>query len=562
MRAPSSLGATLIGLLLLAAPGCAEKADPGASGEGPTCLLQCSPGERRCDPQGEAQVCADYDGDGCPEWGEPLACGAGAACVDGRCTTACAASCGEGEALCSGGGLRRCVTDSEGCRVLGAVEDCGEGERCDDGACVPTDQVCTDACARTGAGECAGDGYRRCGQFDDDPCLELGPTVDCGDGETCRDGQCVASCTDACSPGDVRCQEGGVQSCGDFDDDSCLEFGPTRSCGDLERCDDGVCVPEARVCTHSCPAENETVCDGDALRQCGNYDDDNCLELSPGVDCGPRSACRSGACQQVCEDACVAATLRCAGEGVEVCQLGPGPCLAWAPYAACADDERCFRGQCVPEEEPCESVCEAGAARCVEEGRQRCVSTFDGCFGWADPEPCPADTRCAEGTCASVERPAVVINEIFYDGLGGDGPQVFVELAGPRGQPLEGWRLVRVNGADGETYGGVPLAGVIPPDGLFVVTRPDAEAELATEADLMHANADLQNGPDSVQLLDGETVVDAVAYGDFERAEFAAGEGNPASDVDEGQSLSRDNNHRDSDDNAADFRAGPPSPGR
>ena len=59
-----------------------------------------------------------------------------------------------------------------------------------------------------------------------------------------------------------------------------------------------------------------------------------------------------------------------------------------------------------------------------------------------------------------------------------------------------------------------------------------------------------------------ETVVDAVAYGAFERADFAAGEGAPAPDVSEGESLSRDNMHRDSNDNATDFRAGEPTPGR
>ena len=78
----------------------------------------------------------------------------------------------------------------------------------------------------------------------------------------------------------------------------------------------------------------------------------------------------------------------------------------------------------------------------------------------------------------------------------------------------------------------------------------------------MHANADLQNGPDSVQLLDGETVIDALAYGDFEQPDFAAGEGTPTPEVREGQSLSRDSAHRDTGDNATDFRAGPPSPGR
>src|SRR5262245_8983842 len=42
--------------------------------------------------------------------------------------------------------------------------------------------------------------------------------------------------------------------------------------------------------------------------------------------------------------------------------------------------------------------------------------------------------------------PAVFINEIHYDNVGTDTGE-FIEIAGPAGTDLAGWRLVRYNGA-------------------------------------------------------------------------------------------------------------------
>ena len=560
MRAP-----TLLLLPLLLAPsGCAEQADADATGGGATCLFECRPGERRCDGAGDAQICADYDGDGCPEWGEPLACGGRSTCEGGRCVAACAAGCAEGEALCSGGGVRRCAPDSEGCPALGLVEACGDGLRCDDGACVPAEQACADACPTDGAGQCAGDGVRRCGQFDDDPCLELGPTTDCGLGGACRDGQCAVTCADTCSAGDARCNADAVEGCGDFDDDPCLEFGPARACDAGLRCDDGACVPRDRACTNGCARDGEGLCDADGtgIRQCGDFDDDDCLELSPSVQCGPREACGDGRCAEVCTDGCVAATLRCGPTGVEVCGRD-GPCLGWTLFAACAADERCERARCTPVGEMCADTCAGDGARCAEGGRQTCGDfDADACLEWGPTEACPAGTACESGACVDVMTPTVVINELFYDAVGDDLPQVFVELHGPARLSLEGWRLVGVNGAGGRAYQTIPLSGVIPADGFFVIARPEAVGEAGAAADLRHANADFQNGPDSVQLLAGEALIDAIAYGAFDGGETAAGEGASAPDVRAGESLARAADHADSGDNRTDFSDGTPTPGR
>ena len=76
------------------------------------------------------------------------------------------------------------------------------------------------------------------------------------------------------------------------------------------------------------------------------------------------------------------------------------------------------------------------------------------------------------------------------------------------------------------------------------------------------ANFDFQNGPDSIVLLDGETVLDAVGYGVFGLEDIFAGEGTAAPDAPAGSSLARLFADLDTDDNALDFEVlGVPTPG-
>ena len=153
---------------------------------------------------------------------------------------------------------------------------------------------------------------------------------------------------------------------------------------------------------------------------------------------------------------------------------------------------------------------------------------------------------------------AVVLGEVFYDEEGDDGATVFTEIVGPPGHSLAGWALVGVNGADGEVYRTVPLVGVvIPSNGRLVVATADATGATLAARDVTGA-VDWQNGPDAVQLVDADgVVVDALQYGTDDG--FEVGEGDPAADVAAGESLTRSG---DSGDNAADFSAGPPTPGR
>lgn len=89
----------------------------------------------------------------------------------------------------------------------------------------------------------------------------------------------------------------------------------------------------------------------------------------------------------------------------------------------------------------------------------------------------------------------VFLNELHYDNDGADTGE-FVEVAGPAGTDLAGWEVALYNGANGERYGTIALAGMLSGtigDGIGV-------------ADF--AQAGIQNGsPDGLALVDPSGVV-------------------------------------------------------
>jgi hypothetical protein len=172
---------------------------------------------------------------------------------------------------------------------------------------------------------------------------------------------------------------------------------------------------------------------------------------------------------------------------------------------------------------------------------------------------------CVLGLAGVVLTPgahaATVISEALYDAAGADNGYVFVELYGTPGTVLEGLSLEGVNGGDGAVYLTLPLSGVIPGDGVFVVADDAGDgSSLVGDADLV-VNMDFQNGPDSIVLRDATGILDALGYGEFSGSVFA-GEGNAAPDAPAGSSLARLDPLADSGDNLSDFTVlDTPTPG-
>jgi hypothetical protein len=156
------------------------------------------------------------------------------------------------------------------------------------------------------------------------------------------------------------------------------------------------------------------------------------------------------------------------------------------------------------------------------------------------------------GLMASPLNAAPVISELFYDAAGSDAGFVFVELFGAPGESLQGLVVEGINGSDGKVYSSTGLSGEIPEDGVFVIGDDSSGSTFVASADLI-ADVDYQNGPDSVILRNGVTILDAVAYGDFGAGDVFSGEGGAAPDAATGGSIARFNPFVDSNDNSVDF---------
>jgi hypothetical protein len=105
----------------------------------------------------------------------------------------CGVFCEPGEVECEGGGVATCEEDADGCLQWSVPEMCpGDQPFCSNGACADD---CTDDCV-AGQGTCTDSTTQRaCGEFDNDMCLDYGPTVKCTGAEVCYSGRCALPCT-------------------------------------------------------------------------------------------------------------------------------------------------------------------------------------------------------------------------------------------------------------------------------------------------------------------------------------------------------------------------------
>jgi hypothetical protein len=142
----------------------------------------------------------------------------------------------------------------------------------------------------------------------------------------------------------------------------------------------------------------------------------------------------------------------------------------------------------------------------------------------------------------------VFVNEIYYDTPVADS-ECYIELFGSGSMSLDGFSLVGVNGNGGVDYATIDLSGhAIPADGFFVV----GDYSTVPNVDLVDTLADLQNGPDNLELRYHGITVDAVGYGQLNGWVFT-GEWLPAIDVEFGHSLGRYPDGHDTDHNELDF---------
>ena len=104
---------------------------------------------------------------------------------------------------------------------------------------------CSDECSPSGVKQCSGNGYQTCGDYDSDGCLEWSSVTNCTSGDTCSGGVCSSTCTDECASGARECSGNGYRICGSYDSDSCLDWSSVTACGTGEACSGGYCSTTA-----------------------------------------------------------------------------------------------------------------------------------------------------------------------------------------------------------------------------------------------------------------------------------------------------------------------------
>jgi hypothetical protein len=147
-----------------------------------------------------------------------------------------------------------------------------------------------------------------------------------------------------CMEGEVECSDNGVATCA-MRDDGCLDWSTPMECPSATPfCSNGACSAQ---CADECTS-GQTECDTSAaVRMCGQYDADPCLEWSPPMACGSGKMCVAGACT-----------------GTTTCPDGDG----------CDDGNACTIAD----------TCHGGACS----GMPKCTSA-----------PPNADPACSNGTC-------------------------------------------------------------------------------------------------------------------------------------------------------------------
>ncbi|MDD2731958.1 MAG: hypothetical protein PHI53_02050 [Candidatus Pacebacteria bacterium] len=254
---------------------------------GSSCTNECSEVyfQVRCYDDKYYQRCGNYDTDLCLEWSNPIICG----------------SIGSIWSCPSSGGISyyvplwRCSNNS--CSY----------------SCVPGSplQACdtNNKCFREGETKCYDRNYRLICDRNENDCLEwktelqscVGDTS-CGYGDCdksqkpswyCFQGNCVYECVadSICAPlcanecsvsGLTRCSGGKLQTCGNYDADSCLEWGQDEVCAGDTSCGYGICSDVQKPswycsngeCKYSC--QNSVSCgyvppdDGSSTDYCNN----------------------------------------------------------------------------------------------------------------------------------------------------------------------------------------------------------------------------------------------------------------------------------------------------
>ncbi|MBQ9395126.1 MAG: metallophosphoesterase [Proteobacteria bacterium] len=254
-------------------------------------------------------------------------------------------SCHVGTLDCSGTKVIVCEATADGCGVWKDKEDCGIGKHCDieTHACV---SGCLETCEIANEKRCLNNNVMEC-TSDSAGCAVWNMVAACGEDEICNDGTLSCSlCQKSCDETPIKCTDKGVATCS-IGDDGCAVWTET-ACDTGKKCD-----PDSHVCTETCKdacTKDDTKCDSKGTYTCGNFDDDACLEWSKPTACDSNKKCDSAGKACVCKENCKSGDVRCNGTSVETCKVVDG-CPVWQSKA-------CDEGLvCLESTKQCGSAC-------------------------------------------------------------------------------------------------------------------------------------------------------------------------------------------------------------
>ncbi len=257
------------------------------------------------------------------------------------------------------------VTEEQNCPVETDGLECGLNRICRGGECQDT---CTDDCLPQGRTQCTGELIQTCGNHDQDECLEWSSPTSCPDG-VCYENSCCAP--DTCISLQVECGDW-PNGCGDT-----LECG---GCGIGETCDlTGTCVT---TCSDECDMIDETRCVDGIEETCGDFDPDDCLDWGNAITC--TYGCSGNTCAGCTPTTCEA--------------IGSNSCGPWPD--GCGETLEC--GIC---DELAQEECQNGFCVCVPREClvSECGTPDNGCGMSLECGDCTGVDICYEGECCTLQ---------------------------------------------------------------------------------------------------------------------------------------------------------------
>jgi hypothetical protein len=314
---------------------------------------------------------------------------------------------------------------------------------------------CVDECA-AGSGMCVdGHAERRCGEHDNDACLELGPATACGATELCAADRCGPAHT-------LTVAKAGPGSGVVMSTPAGIDCGPTcttqvvagttltlsasalpgamfagwsGACSGMGACtvtldaDRTVTATFVGACSDECASGATSCSSATSELTCGNFDADVCLEWSSPMSCAATELCANNACTAaplltVTRSGAGAGTvsstpvgISCGADCSERYVMGTMVTLAASPSGggsftgwsgggcsgtgACAVTMTAATTVNASFAPACSDECTAGASRCTGASQTQLCGNYDtdSCQEWSASTACSSGRACVTTTC-------------------------------------------------------------------------------------------------------------------------------------------------------------------